>query len=243
MTSPSRRQFNQLALAAFSGTLAGSILGCNRGQPEKTAGTKTSGTSEHVGEHRRRQDIRRESAAGRRSARLPRPQSMQEPGQDQDERVRRARRLRHGGKTWLRRPERMQGARRLRRASRPESVQRARRLCRDAQGQNLAESSRQVRGTHDCQKPEVRACSREGLIVMPAAHRDLAHIQGWMQSVIMNPSGVVGRHRGRRRTRAHRRFAGGDRNGHRALVAPDQHRAAPNLFAGLLRSTLGVPSG
>jgi hypothetical protein len=46
MTSPSRRQFNQLALAAFSGTLAGSMLGCNRAPQEETADTKTSGTGE-----------------------------------------------------------------------------------------------------------------------------------------------------------------------------------------------------
>ncbi len=42
MTSPSRRQFNQLTLAALSGTVAGSVLGCSRGAQEKTAATKTS---------------------------------------------------------------------------------------------------------------------------------------------------------------------------------------------------------
>lgn len=46
MTSTSRRQFNQLAMAAFSGTLAGSILGCNRGQQEKMTETRATGATE-----------------------------------------------------------------------------------------------------------------------------------------------------------------------------------------------------
>lgn len=37
MTSTSRRQFHQLALAALSGAVTGSILGCTRGENEKAA--------------------------------------------------------------------------------------------------------------------------------------------------------------------------------------------------------------
>jgi hypothetical protein len=46
MTSIPRRQFNQLVLAAMSGTLAGSVLGCSHGPQEKPAETKTTGTTD-----------------------------------------------------------------------------------------------------------------------------------------------------------------------------------------------------
>jgi hypothetical protein len=42
MTSTSRRQFNQLAVAAFTGALTGSVLGCSGGQQEKPADPKTA---------------------------------------------------------------------------------------------------------------------------------------------------------------------------------------------------------
>lgn len=42
MSSTSRRQFNQLALAAFSGVLTGSMLGCSRNSQEKPAETKAA---------------------------------------------------------------------------------------------------------------------------------------------------------------------------------------------------------
>jgi hypothetical protein len=41
MTSTSRRQFNQLVLAAMTGALAGSVLGCSRAQQGNNAETKT----------------------------------------------------------------------------------------------------------------------------------------------------------------------------------------------------------
>ena len=40
MTSASRRQFNQLALAALSGALAGSVLGCSGGKAAEGSGTE-----------------------------------------------------------------------------------------------------------------------------------------------------------------------------------------------------------
>jgi hypothetical protein len=46
MTSTSRRQFNHLALAALSGTLAGSILGCSGGKKSNVADNKGAGPSE-----------------------------------------------------------------------------------------------------------------------------------------------------------------------------------------------------
>jgi hypothetical protein len=46
MSSPSRREFHQLALAAFSGTLAGSIVGCSGGQPDKGAESKMTADGE-----------------------------------------------------------------------------------------------------------------------------------------------------------------------------------------------------
>ncbi len=42
MNSTSRRQFNQLVMAALSGTLAGSVLGCSHGAQQKTPETKAA---------------------------------------------------------------------------------------------------------------------------------------------------------------------------------------------------------
>ena len=42
MTSASRRQFNQLALAALGGALTGSVLGCSGGKQQKTLDSKSA---------------------------------------------------------------------------------------------------------------------------------------------------------------------------------------------------------
>jgi hypothetical protein len=46
MASTSRRQFSQLALAALSGTLAGSIIGCSQSAPQKTSEKMDAGPAE-----------------------------------------------------------------------------------------------------------------------------------------------------------------------------------------------------
>jgi len=42
MTSASRRQFNQLALAALGGAVTGSVLGCSRGEMAKPVESKAA---------------------------------------------------------------------------------------------------------------------------------------------------------------------------------------------------------
>ena len=76
----------------------------------------------------------------------------------------------------------------------------------------------------------------ERLIAMKSSARDLANIQAWMQSVIMNPLGVIDGIESadaREHIDVSRRT---NRNGDRALVASDQRRAARNLCQRLLRS-------
>jgi hypothetical protein len=46
MTSASRRQFNQLALAALGGAVTGSVLGCSGAKPEKPAESKSGDTKD-----------------------------------------------------------------------------------------------------------------------------------------------------------------------------------------------------
>ena len=190
MTSASRRQFNQLALAAFSGALTGSVLGCSGGKQQKALDSKSAdGMDKSAASETAKTYDENLLLVGDPHVCRGLNQCKNQGKTHMNECAGQG--LRHGRKARLRRPQYLQGARRLRRASGPESVQGTSRLRGDTQGRHVEESPRKFRRTHGRQEQKSRTGSGKRLIAMSSPTSDLANIQAWMQSVIMNRAGVV----------------------------------------------------